>query len=117
VARREEVMRAMSAALAELPRGEAFARLDAAGVPAGPVLELDEVLADEHVRARGMVSSFEHPLLGRFPALPVPLRFEGWGDPEVGRPPLLGEHTEAVLQQRLGLDAARIAELREMGAL
>jgi len=117
VARREEVMRAMSAALAELPRGEAFARLDGAGVPAGPVLELDEVLADEHVRARGMVSSFEHPQLGCFPALPVPLRFEGWDDPEVGRPPLLGEHTEAVLRERLGLDAARIAELREMGAL
>jgi crotonobetainyl-CoA:carnitine CoA-transferase CaiB-like acyl-CoA transferase len=117
VAQRERVMAAMTAALAALPRGEAFARLDGAGVPAGPVLALDEVLADEHVRARGMVSGFEHPVLGHFPALPVPLRFEGWGNPETGRPPLLGEHTEAVLRERLGLDAARIAALREMGAL
>ncbi|MBC9176637.1 CaiB/BaiF CoA transferase family protein [Pseudoroseomonas ludipueritiae] len=117
VARREEVMQALNAAMARLPRGEAFARLDGAGVPAGPVLALDEVLADEHVQARGMVSRFEHPVLGEFPALPVPLRFEGWANPEVGRPPLLGEHTEEVLARRLGMDAARVAELREMGAL
>ncbi|RKK05957.1 CoA transferase [Pseudoroseomonas wenyumeiae] len=117
VARREEVMAAMSRALAALPRGEAFARLDGAGVPAGPVLALDEVLVDEHVQARGMVSRFDHPVLGQFPALPVPLRFEGWANPEVGRPPLLGEHTEEVLARRLGMDAARVAELREMGAL
>jgi crotonobetainyl-CoA:carnitine CoA-transferase CaiB-like acyl-CoA transferase len=117
VARREEVMAALGAAMARLPRGEAFARLDGAGVPAGPVLDLDEVLADEHVQARGMVSHFEHPVLGHFPALPVPLRFEGWANPEVGRPPLLGENTEEVLTRRLGMDAARVAELREMGAL
>jgi crotonobetainyl-CoA:carnitine CoA-transferase CaiB-like acyl-CoA transferase len=117
VARREEVMQALGTAMARLPRGEAFARLDGAGVPPGPVLALDEVLADEHVQARGMVSRFEHPVLGQFPALPVPLRFEGWANPEVGRPPLLGEHTEEVLVRRLGMDAARVAELREMGAL
>jgi crotonobetainyl-CoA:carnitine CoA-transferase CaiB-like acyl-CoA transferase len=117
VAQRERVMAALSGAMARLPRGEAFARLDAAGVPAGPVLELDEVLADEHVQARGMVQRFEHPTLGSFPALPVPLRFAGWDDPALGRPPLLGEHTEAVLRERLGMDAARIEALREEGAL
>ncbi|UFN47915.1 CoA transferase [Roseomonas sp. OT10] len=117
VAQRERVMAALSAAMARLPRGEAFARLDAAGVPAGPVLELDEVLADEHVQARGMVRRFEHPTLGSFPALPVPLRFAGWDDPALGRPPLLGEHTDVVLRERLGMDAARIEALREDGAL
>jgi crotonobetainyl-CoA:carnitine CoA-transferase CaiB-like acyl-CoA transferase len=117
VARRAEVMADLGAALARLPRGEAFARLDAAGIPAGPVLAIDEVLSDPHVAARGMVGAFEHPLLGRFPALPVPLRFEGWDDPALGRPPLLGEHTEAVLAERLGLDAAAVAALREEGAL
>ena len=117
VAQRERVMAALSGAMARLPRGEAFARLDAAGVPAGPVLELDEVLEDEHVRARGMVQRFEHPTLGSFPALPVPLRFAGWDDPALGRPPLLGEHTEAVLRERLGMDEARIEALRKEGAL
>ncbi|WP_426955533.1 CaiB/BaiF CoA transferase family protein [Muricoccus radiodurans] len=117
VRRREEVMAGISAAMIGLTRAEAFAKLDAANVPAGPVLNLDEVLTDEHVRARGMVSSFQHPALGEFPALPVPLRFAGWDGPRVDRPPLLGEHTEQVLREKLGMDAARIAALREAGAV
>lgn len=117
VRRREAVMDAIARAMAGLGRAEAFAKLDAADVPAGPVLNLDEVLADEHVRARGMVASFEHPALGRFPALPVPLRFAGWDGPHLSRPPLLGEHTEEVLTEMLGYDAARIAELRAAGAV
>jgi len=117
VARRDEVMRALNAALAGLPRGEAFARLDALGVPAGPVLTLDEVLADEHVQARGLVQHFDHPLLGRFPALRNPLRFGNWDDPAVDRPPLLGEHTDEILRRHLGLEAADIAALREAKAI
>lgn len=117
VAQRERVMRAMGAALARLPRGEAFAVLDAAGVPAGPVLALDEVMADEHVRARGLVGAFDHPQLGRFPALRNPLRFSGWDDAAPGRPPVLGEHTDEILAGRLGLDGAAIAALRQEGAI
>jgi crotonobetainyl-CoA:carnitine CoA-transferase CaiB-like acyl-CoA transferase len=117
LARREEVMAALTSALEALTRAEAVALLDAADVPNGPVLALDEVLADEHVKARGMVSRFDHPALGAFPALPVPFKFAGWDQPEIGRPPLLGEHTDAILQERLGYDAARIAALREAGAI
>jgi crotonobetainyl-CoA:carnitine CoA-transferase CaiB-like acyl-CoA transferase len=117
VRRRDEVMAVITGAMAGLTRAEAFAKLDAANVPAGPVLNLDEVLTDEHVRARGMVSSFEHPALGSFPALPVPLRFAGWEGPRVDRPPLLGEHTDEILSEHLGMDAARISALREAGAI
>ncbi|MGG5817376.1 CaiB/BaiF CoA transferase family protein [Falsiroseomonas sp. HW251] len=117
LARREEVMAALTSAMAALTRAEAVALLDAADVPNGPVLALDEVLADEHVNARGMVARFDHPALGGFPALPVPLKFDGWDQPEVGRPPLLGEHTDEILAQRLGYDAVRIAALREAGAI
>jgi crotonobetainyl-CoA:carnitine CoA-transferase CaiB-like acyl-CoA transferase len=115
--RREEVMAALTFALGRMTRAEAVAALDAADVPSGPVLALDEVLADEHVQARGMVQRFPHPLLGEFPALPVPLKFAGWDAPEVGRPPLLGEHTDEVLTTLLGYDAARIAALREAKAI
>jgi crotonobetainyl-CoA:carnitine CoA-transferase CaiB-like acyl-CoA transferase len=87
------------------------------GVPAGPINSVDEVLSDPHVQARGMVAAFDHPVIGRFPALPVPLRFAGWDDPAVGRPPLLGEHTAAVLEQRLGIGAERLRELRELKAI
>ncbi|WP_376097317.1 CaiB/BaiF CoA transferase family protein [Roseomonas sp. CCTCC AB2023176] len=117
LARREEVMAAIGGAMARLTRAEAFALLDAADVPAGPVLNLDEVLSDEQVRVRGMVREFAHPVLGSFPALPVPLRFQGWEGPRIERPPLLGEHTEEVLRDMLGMAAARIAELRAAGAI
>jgi crotonobetainyl-CoA:carnitine CoA-transferase CaiB-like acyl-CoA transferase len=117
VARRAEVMAALTATLAALSRAEAVALLDAEDVPNGPVLALDEVLSDPHVTARGMVAGFAHPALGDVPALPVPLRFEGWDQPLPGRPPLLGEHTDEVLRERLGYDAARIAGLREAGAI
>jgi len=117
LARRAEVMAVLTAALAAMTRAEAVAALDAADVPNGPVLALDEVMADPHVQARGMVGGFAHPLLGDFPALPIPFKFEGWDQPEVARPPLLGEHTATILAERLGYDAARIEALKEAGAI
>jgi crotonobetainyl-CoA:carnitine CoA-transferase CaiB-like acyl-CoA transferase len=83
----------------------------AADVPAGPVNAVDQVLADPHVRARGMVDGFDHPTVGRFPALPLPFKFAGFDQPALGRPPLLGEHTDALLGE-VGFAADAIARLR-----
>jgi crotonobetainyl-CoA:carnitine CoA-transferase CaiB-like acyl-CoA transferase len=117
VRRRDEVMQRLAQAIAGRERDALCAAFDAAGVPAGPIKAVDEVLSDPHVIARGMVSSFEHPSIGTFPALPAPLRFDGWDPPEVARPPLLGEHTEAVLTGRLGLSADRVQALRDLKAI
>ena len=117
LAAREQVMAMIQSALDGMTRAEAVAALDAADVPNGPVLALDEVLADPHVAARGSVAEFAHPLLGAFPALRNPLRFDGWDDPTPGTPPLLGADTDALLRDMLGYDAARIAALREEGAI
>src|SRR5690606_18177915 len=117
VARRDEVMQGLQAAIRRFERDELCARCDAAGVPAGPILSVDEIFADEHVRARGMVGEYEHPQLGRFGAVPIPFKFDGYEHPEAGRPPLLGEHTDHVLRERLGLDDQDIAALREQGAI
>lgn len=117
VERREEVMAMLSGALGRMTRAEAVAALDAADVPNGPVLALDEVLADPHVRARGCVREFDHPALGPFPALALPFRLDGWDGPEVGAPPALGADTDAVLRDLLGYDAARVTRLRGEGAI
>ena len=117
VRRREEVMAKLTTAVSNWRRDELAAALEEADVPAGPIRSVDEVLADAHTRARGMVASFTHPQLGEFPCLPVPLKFRGWDDPAVGRPPLLGEHTEKVLAEWLGYSASRIAELKEAKAI
>ena len=107
----------LAQAIATRPRDDVCEALDAVAVPAGPIKSVDEVLSDPHVKARGMVGSFDHPVIGSFPALPVPLRFDGWDNPAVGCPPMLGEHTSEVLEQRLGLGAQRLQELRELKAI
>jgi crotonobetainyl-CoA:carnitine CoA-transferase CaiB-like acyl-CoA transferase len=117
VRQRAEVMERLAAAVASWRREELWDALARAGVPAGPIRALDEILADPHTHARGMLAHFEHPGVGRFPCLPVPLRFSDWDAPRVERPPLLGEHTEAVLAERLGYDPERIAALREAKAI
>jgi crotonobetainyl-CoA:carnitine CoA-transferase CaiB-like acyl-CoA transferase len=117
VKRRDEVMAALREAVAKIDRGPLLTALDAADVPAGPVNTLDEVLDDEHTKARGLVGEFLHPIVGKFPALRMPLRFTGYDDAEIGRPPLLGEHTDEVLRDILGLTPEEIAELKSAKAI
>jgi crotonobetainyl-CoA:carnitine CoA-transferase CaiB-like acyl-CoA transferase len=117
VRRRDEVMQRLTEAIAACEGAALCEAMDNAGVPAGPIKSVDEVLSDPHVQARGMVAEFDHPVIGTFQALPVPLRFDGWDNPEVGRPPLLGEHTGDVLRDWLGMDAQRVKALREAKAI
>jgi crotonobetainyl-CoA:carnitine CoA-transferase CaiB-like acyl-CoA transferase len=116
LAQRERVMAGITAAMETLTRAEAVAALDGADVPNGPVLALDEVMADPQVEARGLVRQVAHGD-AMHPALRVPFRFDGLDDPEPAPAPLLGADTEAVLAGHLGYDAARIAALREEGAI
>jgi crotonobetainyl-CoA:carnitine CoA-transferase CaiB-like acyl-CoA transferase len=110
-------MSALTAAVARLTRAELIAKLDAVEVPVGPVNDVAEVLADPHVRARRLIGSFDYPGVGEFKALALPYKFLGWDDPQIGRPPALGEHTEEILKQRLGYSEDRIAELRKAKAI
>jgi crotonobetainyl-CoA:carnitine CoA-transferase CaiB-like acyl-CoA transferase len=98
VKQRDEVMRVLTGAVEKLERAELIARLDQADVPVGPVNDVAEVLADPHVRARRLVGSFEYPGVGEFKALALPYKFLGWDNPEIGRPPTLGEHTREILE-------------------
>ena len=116
VLRRTEVMAKLNECITALTRAELIAKLDAVEVPVGPVNDVAEILADPHVRARRLVGSFDYPDVGEFRALALPYRFLGWDNPEIGRPPLLGEHTEALLAE-LGYSRERIAELRGKRAI
>jgi crotonobetainyl-CoA:carnitine CoA-transferase CaiB-like acyl-CoA transferase len=110
-------MAQLAAAIAARRRDELALALDTAGVPQGPIRAVDEILSDEHTAARGLVENFTHPTVGEFPALRTPFKFDGWDDPAVERPPLLGEHTDQVLAERLGLSRERIAALRKAKAI
>jgi len=105
VERRDELMRVLNQKISQIERSQLLATLDAADVPVGPVNDVAEILADPHVRARRLVGSFDYPEVGEFRALALPYKFLGWDNPEIGRPPLLGEHTEKVLQEIRALEA------------
>ena len=91
--------------------------LEAVGVPCGPINALDEVFAEPQVRARGMRFELDHPLAGRVPMVASPMRFSDTPIEYHAPPPLLGEHTDDVLGELLGLDAGAIARLREGGVI
>jgi len=117
LARRDAVMAALTQATGRLTRAELIAKLYALEVPVGPVNDVAEILADPHVRARQLVGSFDYPGVGEFKALALPYKFLGWDNPQIGRPPALGEHTEQVLKEKLGYSAERIEALRKSRAI
>ncbi len=110
-------MKVLSAQIAKLTRTELIAKLDDVDVPVGPVNDVAEILSDPHVRARRLVGSFDYDGVGEFKALALPYKFLGWDNPEIGAPPALGEHTESVLTQLLGLSGDDVVRLRAAKAI
>ncbi|MDP9582975.1 CoA transferase [Burkholderia sp. Tr-862] len=91
--------------------------LEAAGVPCGPINELDEVFDNEQVVARGMQVSLPHPCGADVKLVRNPIRMSATPPDARTAPPLLGAQTEAVLRDMLGYDAARIAALKAKQAI
>jgi crotonobetainyl-CoA:carnitine CoA-transferase CaiB-like acyl-CoA transferase len=86
-------------------------------VPCGPINRIDQVFDDPQVRHRGLLQRQPHPLAGSVPQVVAPYRLSATPLAFDRAPPLLGEHTEAVLRERLGLTAARVRELAEGGVI
>jgi len=88
---------------------EAMETLQNAGVPAGAVFDTQELMEDPHLRKRGMFAEVEHPTRGKFAIPGWPVKMSDSRVP-VTTAPLLGQHTEEVLSEWLGLSAAEIKE-------
>tara|TARA_B100001750_G_scaffold215799_1_gene200021 strand:+ start:217 stop:591 length:375 start_codon:yes stop_codon:yes gene_type:complete len=86
------------------PTEQWLAILEDAGVPAGPVASVGEMLEHPQTEARDMVVDVEHTTVGSVRSLGTPIKLSGLGDghgsatPRVGAP-LLGEHTRSVLRE------------------
>jgi crotonobetainyl-CoA:carnitine CoA-transferase CaiB-like acyl-CoA transferase len=94
---------------------EAAARLQAIGIAAGVVQDIEDLLErDPEIAARGTLVQLEHALLGRFGHLRTPLTFSR-STVAPFRAPSLGEHSEEIASELCGLSPARIAELSALG--
>ena len=116
VAHRKEIVGVIERRMKTLTRSEIVRRLREANVPVGPINGLDEVFADPVVRHLGLIAEVDHPVAGRVRAPGIPVRMSGTPPSVRARPPLLGEHTDAVLAD-LGYTAAEVAALRRDGAI
>ncbi len=116
VKHRDLMVRLIAERLAARTAGEWLARLEPAGVPCGPINGLDQVFADPQVRHRGLAVRAPHAA-GEVTMVANPIRFSATPIVHDRAPPRLGEHTEAVLAERLGLDATKIKDLRSRGII
>jgi crotonobetainyl-CoA:carnitine CoA-transferase CaiB-like acyl-CoA transferase len=91
-------------------------KLDAAGVPGGPVYTYDQALADPQVKHRRMVVDIEHPKIGLMKTLGLPVKSTG-DLTSIRKPaPLHGQHTEEVLRE-LGFSPAEVSGLLAGGVV
>ncbi len=103
----------LEARLAERTTAEWMEALTKAEVPCASVNRVGEALASPQAAAREMLVQVPHPCgEGTIPLVGNPVKMAGYEGAPIGPPPLLGQHTEEVLRDLLGHDAAAIAELR-----
>lgn len=91
--------------------------LEKAGVPCGPINDLQQVFADPQVQARGLRLDLPNAMGSSTPQVASPLRLSATPVAYRSAPPLLGQHTEALLQRLLGMSETQVAELREAGVI
>ncbi len=95
-----------------LDLAQVIAAFEAAGVPAAPIQGIAAASDSEQARSRGLLAPTRHPVWGDSWLAPQPVKFSATAPNAVRAAPGLGEHTDAVLADLLGLDSAALARLR-----
>lgn len=110
----DEIFAVIAAWTQQRSKFEVMRVLGEAGVPCGAVLDSGDVLANEHLKARGMITTIEHPIRGTFtmPGCAVQLSDS---PAEIQSAPLLGQHNTEIYNELLGLTSADLAGLKDKG--
>lgn len=91
--------------------------LEPLGIPVGPINDLAQVFEHAQVRSRGMRIDLPHPLARSVPQVASPIRLSKTPAQHTAAPPLLGQHTRAILSERLGLSEAQLGQLADDGII
>jgi crotonobetainyl-CoA:carnitine CoA-transferase CaiB-like acyl-CoA transferase len=96
---------------------EVVTTLQGAGVPCEQVKSVYQLVDDPQVKARQMIIDFDHPDLGKIPLPGIPIKLS-LTPGRIGSPaPKLGEHNEEIYGKLLGLDAAKLHQLKQEGII
>jgi len=117
VANRDLVTQTLTPLTKSKTTAEWVAALEELKIACGPINTLKEVFADPHVQARGMRVKMPHASGQEIEVIANPVKMSATPADYRVPPPTLGQHTEAVLQGLLGMDAAEVAALRAKGVL
>jgi crotonobetainyl-CoA:carnitine CoA-transferase CaiB-like acyl-CoA transferase len=119
VKNRDELVPLLAAMVLTQSRDFWIDKLEAVGVPCGPINNLDDVYQNPQVLARELVMEVPHPTAGKVKLVRSPMRMSGAPSDDASAlpPPLLGQHTDEVLRDLLGHSHADIAALRNKGVL
>lgn len=121
IEKRREQRAEVNALVTEFTRQRTVAELEELlsehQVPNAPILGILEALTQPQADAREMVIETTHQTLGDIPIVNRPIRYADTQQAAPTAPPVLGQHTEEILRQVLGLDEERIAALRQAGAI
>jgi succinate---hydroxymethylglutarate CoA-transferase len=112
VAHRELVDTMVGEALAQGATSDWIVKLQAAGVPCGPINNVAQAFSDPHTAARQMTQSVAHPTIGELRMVGIPFKFGDTPAAVQSAPPTLGQHTGEILRRDLGMDKASIDALR-----
>lgn len=116
VKNREQLIAALQEKFAMKSREDWIKLLEEAGVPVGPVNEIDEVFKDPNIKNSGIVTELIHKTLGAIPYLQPPVWVNGQRFGSTNPSPILGEHTTQILRE-LGYSEKTISLLRDNGTI
>lgn len=117
VGNRGQLQPILDRALRERDRADWIGRLRQAGVPCGAVRTVGEMLDDPQLQARNMIGAVAHPAAGEIRLVGIPVKLSADPVRPYEPPPLLGEHTDAILGTDLGLSPDELKILREQGVI